>query len=72
MTRRAADTSNPGACQETPPRGVEMPVSRFAISENFSGMLPYSCASARPPDDASELINLMTARWSRSGKEVIF
>jgi hypothetical protein len=39
MRRRAADTSSSGACQVTPPRGVEMPVSRFAISENFSGRL---------------------------------
>ena len=33
--RRAALTSGSDDCQETPPNGVDIPVSRFAISENF-------------------------------------
>ncbi len=39
-TRRAALTSRSDGCHDTPTSGVEMPVSRFAISENFTMFIP--------------------------------
>jgi hypothetical protein len=39
--RRAALTSRSDDCHETPPNAVDIPVSRFAISETFmGGLLP--------------------------------
>lgn len=38
ITRRASLTSRSCGCHETPPNGVEIPVSRFAISENFTAV----------------------------------
>jgi hypothetical protein len=37
ITRRAPAISSSAGCHDAPPNGVEMPVNRFAISENFIG-----------------------------------
>ena len=50
ITRRAAEISNSDASQETPPRGVEMPVSRLAISVNFIGALLLPTFPTTPAD----------------------
>src|SRR5581483_7994906 len=38
ITRRAVPTSISAGCHDAPPNGVEMPVRRLAISENFIGL----------------------------------